>query len=286
MLMGDEVPPHREFIEQNAQYANIDSKNNAVMNDNLEITAGDNEQIEQQEHPEFSQLLEKEQPSEEPVILLKNVDVYQKKMLILPKVNMTVRKGELVYLIGKSGTGKSSILKLLLADERAEGDEARIAGYDLKTIKKKEIPYLRRKLGVVFQDYKLLSDKTVTDNLLEMLRATGWKKKDEMMQRIQDVLESVDLSTKGFKYPHQLSGGEQQRVCIARALLNNPEVILADEPTGNLDPITSQEIFKLFLDINKKGTTILIATHDFMMIDEFPSRTFLIENVSLIDSMV
>lgn len=256
------------------------------MNDNLEITAGDNEQIEQPEHPEFSQLLEKEQPSEEPVILLKNVDVYQKKMLILPKVNMTVRKGELVYLIGKSGTGKSSILKLLLADERAEGDEARIAGYDLKTIKKKEIPYLRRKLGVVFQDYKLLSDKTVTDNLLEMLRATGWKKKDEMMQRIQDVLESVDLSTKGFKYPHQLSGGEQQRVCIARALLNNPEVILADEPTGNLDPITSQEIFKLFLDVNKKGTTILIATHDFMMIDEFPSRTFLIENVSLIDSMV
>ena len=256
------------------------------MNDNLEISTGDNELIEQPEHPEFSQLLEKEQPSEEPVILLKEVNIYQRKMLILPKVNMTVRKGELVYLIGKSGTGKSSILKLLLADERAEGEVARIAGYDLKTIKKREVPYLRRKLGVVFQDYKLLSDRTVTENLQEMLRATGWRKKDDMMQRIQDVLESVDLSTKGFKYPHQLSGGEQQRVCIARALLNDPEVILADEPTGNLDPITSQDIFKLFLDINKKNTTILITTHDFPIINEFPSRTILIENVSLIDSMI
>ena len=227
-----------------------------------------------------------ELPSSEPIIVLKDVDVYQKKFLILPKVSLTIHKGEMVYLIGKSGTGKSSILKLLIADEKANGTEAMIAGYNLKTIKTKQIPYLRRKMGLVFQDYQLLADKTVLDNLMLMLKASGWKNKNEMLQRAEDVLEMVGLSTKDFKYPHQLSGGEQQRVCIARALLNNPEVILADEPTGNLDPITSQEIFKLFMDINKKGTTVLIATHDFMMINEFPSRTILIENVSLIDSMV
>jgi cell division transport system ATP-binding protein len=220
------------------------------------------------------------------IIFLKNVDVYQKKLLILPKVSLHIHKGELVYLIGKSGTGKSSILKMLIADERAIGDEALIAGYDLKTIKPKQIPLLRRKMGLVFQDYQLLSDKTVIENLLLMLKASGWKNKDEMLQRAEDVLEMVGLSTKDFKYPHQLSGGEQQRVCIARALLNSPEVILADEPTGNLDPITSQEIFKLFMDINLKGTTVLIATHDFMMINEFPHRTILIENTSLIDSML
>lgn len=222
----------------------------------------------------------------EPIILLKEVDVYQKKLLILPKVSLRINKGELVYLIGKSGTGKSSILKLLLADEKANGEDATIAGYDLRSIKSKQVPYLRRKLGVVFQDYQLLADKTVIDNLMLMLKASGWKKRDEMLQRAEDVLEMVGLTTKDFKYPHQLSGGEQQRVCIARALLNDPEVVLADEPTGNLDPITSQEIFQLFNDINKKGTTVLIATHDFMMINEFPSRTILIENVSLIDSMV
>ncbi|HPE40269.1 MAG TPA: ATP-binding cassette domain-containing protein [Bacteroidales bacterium] len=224
--------------------------------------------------------------TQETVIVLKEVDIYQKKFLILPKISLTIKQGELVYLIGKSGTGKSSIMKLLIADEKANGLEAKIAGFDLKKIKTKQIPYLRRKLGVVFQDYQLLADKTVIENLMLMMRASGWKNKNEMLQRAEDVLEMVGLETKDFKYPHQLSGGEQQRVCIARALLNNPEVILADEPTGNLDPITSQEIFKLFMEINKKGTTVLIATHDFMMINEFPSRTVLIENVSLIDSML
>ena len=222
----------------------------------------------------------------EVVISLKNIDIYQRKILILPKITIQINKGEFVYLIGKTGTGKSSILKLLIADEKAYGEEARIAGYDLKKIKKRQIPYLRRKLGIVFQDYQLLADKTVIENLLFIMRASGWKNKNEMFQRAEDVLEMVGLETKDFKYPHQLSGGEQQRVCIARALLNNPEVILADEPSGNLDPLTSEDIFKLFHDINKKGTTVLIATHDFMMIDRFPSRTICIENNQLIDSML
>lgn len=235
---------------------------------------------------EISSPHNQEVPHAEKIIVLNEVDVFQKKFLILPKVSLSINKGEMVYLIGKSGTGKSSIMKLLIADEKANGIEATIAGYDLRKIKPKQIPYLRRKMGLVFQDYQLLADKTVVDNLMLMLKASGWKNRDEMLQRAEDVLEMVGLATKDFKYPHQLSGGEQQRVCIARALLNNPEVILADEPTGNLDPITSQEIFKLFMDINKKGTTVLIATHDFMMINEFPSRTILIENVTLIDSMV
>ena len=222
----------------------------------------------------------------EVVISLKNIDIYQRKILILPQITIQINKGEFVYLIGKTGTGKSSILKLLIADEKAHGEEASIAGYNLKKIKKRQIPYLRRKLGIVFQDYQLLADKTVIENLIFMMRASGWKNKNEMFQRAEDVLEMVGLETKDFKYPHQLSGGEQQRVCIARALLNHPEVILADEPSGNLDPLTSEDIFKLFHDINKKGTTVLIATHDFMMIDRFPSRTICIENNQLIDSML
>ena len=225
-------------------------------------------------------------PTNELVISLKKIDVYQRKILILPNVTLKINKGEFVYLIGKTGTGKSSIFKLLMADEQANGDEAYIAGYNLKKIKKRQIPYLRRKLGIVFQDYQLLADKTVIDNLLFMMRASGWKNRNEMLQRAEDVLQMVGLETKDFKYPHQLSGGEQQRVCIARALLNNPQVILADEPTGNLDPFTSEDIFKLLHDINKKGTTVLIATHNFMMIDKFPSRTICIENNQLIDSML
>ncbi len=225
------------------------------------------------------------QENKEAIISFKKIDVYQRKMLILPQISLEITPGELVYLIGKTGTGKSSILKLLIAGEKANGEEALIAGFDLKTIKTRQIPKLRRKIGIVFQDYQLLSDKTVIDNLMTMMRASGWKNKEEMEQRAQEVLEAVGLSTKDFKYPHQLSGGEQQRVCIARALLNNPEIILADEPTGNLDPITSEEIFELFHEINQKqGTTVLIATHDFLMIDKFPSRTICIENNVLIDS--
>ncbi|MCL2245722.1 MAG: ATP-binding cassette domain-containing protein [Lentimicrobiaceae bacterium] len=220
----------------------------------------------------------------ETVIALKNIDVYQKKLMILHDVSLTIRQGEFVYLIGKTGAGKSSILKLLIADEKANGEHAEIVGFDLRKIKTKQIPYLRRKIGIIFQDYQLLSEKTVFANLDNALKAIGWKKKDERYERIVKTLDLVGLGTKHFKYPHQLSGGEQQRVCIARALLNDPELLIADEPTGNLDPFTSEEIFQIFHDINQKGTTVLIATHDFMMIDKFPSRSLLIEDGNILDS--
>lgn len=219
-------------------------------------------------------------------VILKNVDIYQKKIPILTKVNMEVKKGEFVYLIGRTGSGKSSILKLLFADIKARGEEAMCAGYDLLKIKTKQIPYLRRKLGIIFQDYQLLSDKTVVENLMLALKATGWKEKNKMLNRVEEVLSLVHLETKDFKYPHQLSGGEQQRVCIARALLNQPEMILADEPTGNLDPITAEEIFQILHDINESGTSILMATHNFTMIDKFSSRTICVEDGKLIDSGV
>lgn len=219
------------------------------------------------------------------IISLKNIDIYQKKILILPKVNITINPGEFVYLIGKTGSGKSSILKVLFAEVPAKGDEALVAGFDLKTIKARQIPLLRRKLGIVFQDYQLLSDKTVMENLMFVLKATRWKDTNAMQNRVEEVLDLVGLGTKDFKYPHQLSGGEQQRVCIARALLNNPEIILADEPTGNLDPITAEEIFKILHEINAKGTTVVMATHNFTMIDKFASRTICIEEGKLMDSM-
>ena len=229
------------------------------------------------------------QPTEttpEPVVILKDVDIFQKKILILSKVNITVNRGEFVYLIGKTGSGKSSILKVLFADVPAHGEEARCVGFDLKTIKTKQIPQLRRKLGVVFQDYQLLSNKTVSENLIFDMKATGWKDEKAMKARVQEVLQLVHLETKDFKYPHQLSGGEQQRVCIARALINKPEVILADEPTGSLDPITAEEIFKIMHDINKDGTTVIMATHNFPMINKFASRTICIEDGNIIDSLV
>ena len=168
----------------------------------------------------------------------------------------------------------------------AHGEEARCVGFDLKTIKTKQIPQLRRKLGVVFQDYQLLSNKTVSENLIFAMKATGWKDEKAMKNRVEEVLQLVHLETKDFKYPHQLSGGEQQRVCIARALINKPEVILADEPTGSLDPITAEEIFRIMHDINKDGTTVIMATHNFPMINKFASRTICIEDGNIIDSLV
>ena len=228
-----------------------------------------------------------QQNGKTPVIYLKNIDIYQKNLLILPKINLTIHKGEFVYLIGKTGSGKSSILKVLIADLPAIGEEAFITNYDLKKIKKRQIPYLRRQLGFVFQEYQLISDKTVKENLMFLLQATRWKDKNAMEERVQEALSLVGLATKDFKYPHQLSGGEQQRVGIARALLNKPEVILADEPTGNLDPLTSEELFQIMHNINQQqGTTILMATHNFSMIDRFPSRTLCVEGNELLDSLI
>ena len=217
---------------------------------------------------------------------LHNVDIYQRKLMVLSQVSFDIKSGEFVYLVGKTGTGKSSILKTLIAEIKPKGESATMIGYDLLKMKTKHIPALRKKIGMVFQDYQLLSDCTVIENLLFVLRATRWKDKQAMLNRCKEVLALVGLETKDFKLPSQLSGGEQQRVCIARALLNNPDVILADEPTGNLDPITAEEIFQIFHHINQTGTTILMATHNFTLINKFPSRTLLIEDGKILDSGV
>lgn len=216
------------------------------------------------------------------IIHIDNVSIYQKHNLVLSNVSLDIQKGEFVYLVGKTGSGKSSLLKALYADLDLTQGEIIVSDYNIKTLKQREIPFLRRKLGIVFQDFQLLNDRTINDNLLFVLKATGWKEKDKMQQRIQDVLEKVGLSTKGFKMPHELSGGEQQRVSIARALLNEPEVILADEPTGNLDPETSEEIIKLLQDISRTGRAVLIATHDSVILQKFPSRTIKCEMGKLI----
>ncbi|MFH4967902.1 ATP-binding cassette domain-containing protein [Gaetbulibacter sp. M240] len=208
-----------------------------------------------------------------PILKLKDASIFQGESLILKNINIEINKGEFVYLIGKTGTGKSSFMKTLYADLPLKEGEGHIVDFDLKTLKEKDIPFLRRKLGVVFQDFKLLIDRTINDNLLFVLKATGWKDRSEMDQRIEAVLAKVDMKTKGFKFPHELSGGEQQRVAIARALLNNPELILADEPTGNLDPQTSIEVMEVLQDINKNGNTILMATHDYALLLKYPSKT-------------
>ncbi|MEO8934164.1 MAG: ATP-binding cassette domain-containing protein [Xanthomarina sp.] len=207
------------------------------------------------------------------VLYLKDASIFQGDNLVLSDINIEIKKGEFVYLIGKTGTGKSSFMKTLYADLPLTKGEGSIVDFNLKTLKEKDIPFLRRKLGVVFQDFKLLTDRTVNDNLLFVLKATGWKDKNDMSKRVEEVLNKVGMKTKGFKYPHELSGGEQQRVAIARALLNNPELILADEPTGNLDPQTSIEVMEVLQEINKNGNTILMATHDYALLLKYPSKT-------------
>ncbi|WP_194765867.1 cell division ATP-binding protein FtsE [Tamlana sp. I1] len=208
-----------------------------------------------------------------PILQLKNASIFQGESLILSDVNVEINKGDFVYLIGKTGTGKSSFMKTLYGDLPLTKGEGHIVDFDLKNLKEKDIPFLRRKLGVVFQDFKLLTDRTINDNLLFVLKATGWKDKTEMNTRVEEVLTKVAMKTKGFKFPHELSGGEQQRVAIARALLNNPELILADEPTGNLDPQTSIEVMEVLQDISKNGNTILMATHDYALLLKYPSKT-------------
>ena len=213
----------------------------------------------------------------EAVLSLKNATIYQDKNPVLTDVNIEVKHGEFLYLIGRTGSGKSSFLKTLYADLDLTEGEGSVVGYDLNTIKESDIPYLRRKLGVVFQDFKLLPDRSVKENLLFVLKATGWSEKAEMDAKIEEVLDKVGM--KGFapKMPHQLSGGEQQRVGIARALLNDPELILADEPTGNLDPQTSVEVMEVLKKINANGKTILMATHDYALVLKYPSKTLKFE---------
>ena len=218
------------------------------------------------------------------IIHLDKVSVFQKHNLVLTNVSLDIDKGEFVYLLGKTGSGKSSLLKTLYAELDLVEGSATVTGFDLATIKRKEIPFLRRKLGIIFQDFQLLTDRSVNDNLLFVLKATGWTNKEDKQKRIQEVLEKVHLSNKGVKMPHELSGGEQQRISIARALLNDPELILADEPTGNLDTETSEEIMNVLLEISKSGRAVLIATHDIMMFNKFPSRTIKIEDGRIVDS--
>lgn len=209
----------------------------------------------------------------ESILELKDVAIFQKESLVLNDISLEVKKGEFVYLIGKTGSGKSSFMKTLYGDLPLQQGEGSIVDFNLKTLKEKDIPFLRRKLGIVFQDFKLLPDRNINNNLEFVLKATGWRDQSKMKAQIQDVLDKVGMKTKGFKFPHEISGGEQQRIAIARALLNDPELILADEPTGNLDPQTSVEVMKVLQDINKSGRTILMATHDYALILKYPSKT-------------
>lgn len=211
------------------------------------------------------------------ILTLKNVSIYQEHQLVLSDINLDVYKGDFIYFIGKTGSGKSSFLKILYGDLPLTEGTGTIVDYDLTTLRDKDIPYLRRKLGVVFQDFKLLPDRSVKENLVFVLKATGWTDNQEMEEQIQEVLTKVNMQNYASKMPHQLSGGEQQRIAIARALLNDPELILADEPTGNLDPQTSVEIIEVLRKINANGKTIIMATHDYALLLKYPSKTLKFE---------
>ena len=217
------------------------------------------------------------------VLSLKNVTIYQEAITILTEVNLEVNHGEFLYIIGKTGSGKSSLMKTLYADLPMTEGEGSVVGFDLATLKENDIPFLRRKIGIVFQDFKLLPDRTVNENMLFVLKATGWTDKVEMQNKIEEVLNKVGMGDFGEKMPHQLSGGEQQRVAIARALLNDPELILADEPTGNLDPQTSTEVLELLKKINANGKTIIMVTHDYALLMKFPSKTLKCEDTKIFE---
>lgn len=212
------------------------------------------------------------------IVDLKNINITIDEKKILSDVSLSIKKGEFMYLIGKTGSGKSSLLKILYGDIKLKKGEGNVAGIDIVKIKEKNIPFLRRKLGIVFQDFKLLPDRSVGKNLEFVLKATDWKDKIKIKKRIDKVLEKVKLNELINKFPHELSGGEQQRIAIARALLNKPKIILADEPTGNLDPTTSFEVMEVLKKINKNGTTLVIATHDYEIISKFPAKTLRIQD--------
>lgn len=221
----------------------------------------------------------------ETIVELRNVNIYQGESLVLSDVNISVARGEFVYLVGKTGTGKSSLLKTMYGDLDFREGKGTVVGYDLEELTWKTVPYLRRNLGVVFQDFQLLTDRNVNENLKFVLRATGWKDEKLMDEKIVDVLDKVGLKTKGHKMPFEMSGGEQQRIDVARALLNSPKLILADEPTGNLDPETSDEIMHLLFNISKDyGTAIIMATHDYRVIQKFPARTIKTERGKVWDN--
>lgn len=218
-----------------------------------------------------------------PILSLKNVTVSQEENVILSNINLEVNQGEFIYIIGKTGSGKSSLMKALYADLPLAAGEGEIVDFNLATLKEDDIPFLRRKIGFVFQDFKLLPDRTVKDNMLFVLKATGWEDKEAIQNKIDEVLDKVGMKDYADKMPHQLSGGEQQRVAIARALLNNPELILADEPTGNLDPQTSIEVLDVLRKINANGKTVIMATHDYALLMKFPSKTLKCEDANLFE---
>jgi cell division transport system ATP-binding protein len=215
------------------------------------------------------------------IIELSECTIWQQDHLVLTNVNLKVGKGEFIYLVGRVGSGKTSLIKTLNAQIPLNEGKGLIAGFDLARIRTKDIPYLRRRLGIVFQDFQLLTDRSVHDNLEFVLKATGWKNKNDIEERITEVLEKAGLGLKGFKMPHQLSGGEQQRVVIGRALLNDPDIILADEPTGNLDPEASEGIMTLLREINKTGRAVVFATHNYTLVKKFPARTYRCEDGKL-----
>ncbi|MDE7369474.1 MAG: ATP-binding cassette domain-containing protein [Muribaculaceae bacterium] len=219
------------------------------------------------------------------IITYNDVEILRNEVVVLRHVNLEIQSGEFVYLIGKVGSGKSSLMKSMYAEVPVTGGSADVLGYNLNEIKRKEIPYLRRKIGIVFQDFQLLTDRSVFDNLKFVLEATGWKNREEMEQRIDEVLKEVGMVTKAYKMPHELSGGEQQRIVIARALLNKPELILADEPTGNLDPATSEQIVESLHGISKRGTTVVMATHNLQIVQRYPGRVITCVDKQVIEQL-
>jgi cell division transport system ATP-binding protein len=224
--------------------------------------------------------------SEENIIELINADIIQRDHVVLSDISLEIKTGEFVYMIGKVGSGKSSLIKTLNAELPLTKGEGTVAGFNLADLKTRDIPFLRRKLGVVFQDFRLLTDRNVYDNLAFVLKATDWKDATEIEDRVLAVLDKVDMTNKIKSMPHQLSGGEQQRVVIARALLNNPEIILADEPTGNLDPQTSIDLLQIFKDLNEQGKTVVIATHDYPLIRRFPSRIITVDDQKIYETVI